>query len=171
MDRYEFFGFVKSRLSGFVNIIDSGKRLPAGERLVYANTERSVPRRARTEQKNTNFLDEIICRLSKPSDVVVDMCGGTFSTAMTCIKIPDEQLRVFVGCEKNKECFVEAENWCVEEFSSIFFYSENSATDFPRHPPSSVNEQPRLVVSHLFVCSSSNASWEISRGLQHCLCF
>lgn len=165
MVRYECFGFVQSRFPGFVNEIDSVERLPPGEQLFYGQSEGLGLRRLRAEQKNINLLRELICRLSKPGDLVVDLFGGTFSTAIACMKIPKEQLRVFIGFEKDVDCFGEASKWCLEEFSRILLNFEKSATIFPRPPSRSIVERGRLVVSHLSTRPGSTNTWEAPPGL------
>lgn len=171
MVRYESFGFVKSRLPAFVNVIDNVERLPVGERLFYSATDGCPARRVRAEQKSISLLQEIICRLSKPGDLVVDMFGGTFSTAVACMKIPNEQLRVFVGCELDKNCFPEADNWCVEEFSRTLLHFGRNAVVFPR--PLQLPSSKKLALSSLTLLLELPplSTGTLLLGFQQCLCF
>lgn len=171
MDRYETLGFLQSRLPGLVNVIDNVKRLQAEERRCYTNIEGSQPRRVLAEQKSTDLLREIICRLSKPGDLVDDLFGGTFSTALVCMKTPDEQQRVLIGCEKDEECFAEASKWCLAELPRMLLQFGNNETTFPRAVLSSVIEKNRLVVFHLLTRLEFGFNWTFVGDFQHCLCY
>ena len=165
MVRYSGFGFVPSRFPGYVNVIDNVERVQAGERLYFRSPKDDSRRRVRAEQKNTDLLRELICRLSKPGDYVVDLFGGTFSSSIAAMTIPSEQLRRFVGSEKDEGCFQEAEKWCVDEFSRVLLHSGTDPVIFPRPPGAGLVESARLVVSHLKAKGSAKSMWNAPPGL------
>jgi hypothetical protein len=54
----------------------------------------------RTEQKSLELMRELVCRYSMKGSVVVDLYGGTFSTALACIT----DNRTVVCFERDVEC-------------------------------------------------------------------
>ena len=54
----------------------------------------------RTEQKSLELMRELVCRYSVKGSVVVDLYGGTFSTALACIT----HNRTAVCFERDVEC-------------------------------------------------------------------
>ena len=112
-------GYVHSTYPAVKHIIDNVPRLAPGEQVRVRITseiqepdnggssnqeDTSTPTTTlRTEQKPTPLLQEIVCRYSQPGDKVVDLFGGTFSTAIATLSLP--QHRVFIGTELDKQCF------------------------------------------------------------------
>jgi len=51
-------------------------------------------------QQNLEEVEQLIRNFSKPGDVVVDPCGGSFSSAVACRNLG----RRFIGCDIDQEC-------------------------------------------------------------------
>ena len=90
-------GHVLTRYPAYSNIIDNVPHRARGETVLrYATedevlraTNHRVRRAVRPEQKPLPLLRELICRFSMPSDTVVDLFCGTFSTGRACMSIPN----------------------------------------------------------------------------------
>ena len=69
-----------------------------------------------------------ISRLSLPGDIIVDLFGGTFSLAVACLTLEEEEhkpLRTFVGTESDKECFEVALRNLDEVFERLLLTAKN----------------------------------------------
>ena len=91
-------GYVATRHAGWTNVIDNLQRHTPTERVMKPDGQA-----LRNEQKSRAMLMELISRFTKPSDIVVDLFGGTFSTATACLELP--QPRKFMGCEMDEEAY------------------------------------------------------------------
>ena len=54
-------------------------------------------------QQNVGVFEELLKRLSKPGDLVVDPCMGTGTTGLACLSIGEG--RRFVGCDRDAEMY------------------------------------------------------------------
>lgn len=114
--------YVRSTYPATKHIIDNVPRLAPGEqvRMIQEtvvegeepddaeSAEQAQPtvtrtRALRAEQKQLPLLKELVCRYSRPGDMVVDFFSGTFSTAVAAITLPEH--RIFIGTELDKACY------------------------------------------------------------------
>ena len=117
-------GYIQSTYPAYKHIIDNVPRLAPGEQVRMTETvqdaegsedgnedeiqpadptPRTRTRALRAEQKPLPLLQEIICRYTKPGDIIVDFFAGTFSTAVAAMSLP--QHRTFIGTELDKACY------------------------------------------------------------------
>ena len=127
---------------------------------VDASTQLRSATKLRAEQKPILLLQELISRFSQPGDVVVDFFAGTFSTAAACLTLPNH--RRFVGCEKDNDCFKQAQGKLVNRFAE-FVSDHRSVTDFV------VPDDILLSCSRLFAAEPSRSllhrSWAAPSSL------
>jgi len=83
--------------------MDNIPRIPGSE-VVYGDEKGTSGRKLklRAEQKNIDWMMDIISKFTKPGDIVVDMFSGTFPTAKACMKL--DKHRRFVGCDLDYKC-------------------------------------------------------------------
>ena len=98
---YSLKGFINSSHTGWTNVMDNIPSVPHHEKVLTKNTE-GVEAMVRPEQKNVAWMKELVSKFTSGGDVVVDLFGGTFSTAKACLDLPDH--RIFVGSELDEEC-------------------------------------------------------------------
>ena len=109
---------VKSTHPTYVNVIDNVKFAP--REILYKPVqegENSGPGRKpmlRPEQKSENLMKHFITEHTKPGCIVVDLFGGTFSTARACMSLSEP--RIFFGCEQDPDCFIQAEEYVMDAF-------------------------------------------------------
>lgn len=58
------------------------------------------------EQKSANLLQDILCKVTKYGDLVLDACCGTIFTGRACFLL--QRNRGFKGCERDPNCEAEA---------------------------------------------------------------
>ena len=140
MVNYRNFNYVASGFKATTNVIDNVPGLAPGERLMIntvqehggeSSTSRNTavkksPSALRPEQKSLPLLQELVSRFSQPGDIVTDMFAGTFSTAVACMSLPRH--RVFVGCELDHDCFLQAKEDVIDKFA-LFASDPNRNTD------------------------------------------
>lgn len=90
---------VFNRHKPFLGSIDNVPRLSPGESLRFTD-EHGKRRALRNEQKSISLLKELICRFTKPGDVVVDLYGGTYSVGVACLTLGKGQNRVLLVVKK-----------------------------------------------------------------------
>ncbi|PXF44265.1 Modification methylase CcrMI [Gracilariopsis chorda] len=130
MVNYDNFDHVHPRYPGYHAVIDEVPQLVKGTLLqwsVQTSNGEVRRRRVRPEPKCRALLKKIICRLSQPGDMVVDMFAGTFSTAMACMELSKH--RKFVGSEQDAACFAHAKHAAVLHFARTIQLAEN---DIPK---------------------------------------
>ena len=154
---YSNHAFISSTHLAWTNVIDGVDRLKPGERLMR-KSEAGATTALRPEQKSRALLQELICRFSKPGTVVVDMFGGTFSTAAACLTLPKH--RIFVGCEMDEEAFIAAKNDLIEVFAMTIL---DDKTDIQFSDEETLSDA-RTVVEHSRVISKPRAEWEPPNG-------
>ena len=71
----------------------------------------------RPEQKPEDLMQELICRLTRPGDTVVDLYVVTFATAMACFSLPRH--RKFIGCNLDGACVSHAKHHVLFEIASV----------------------------------------------------
>ena len=93
----------------YFNVVDNVPGLGRGERIgrgMYADGEEEAVSNGdcmvRPEQKSVKLFMELIKRYSRGGDVVVDLFGGTFTTAAACASLTD--YRRFYGCDNDDFC-------------------------------------------------------------------
>ena len=91
---YELHGHIPSQYPAYTNVITGVPPLTPGERVM-----RDTRHALRNERKPISLLKELVQRYSTAGSVVVDLFGGTFSTAVTCTTLA--QTRRFVGCKSD----------------------------------------------------------------------
>ena len=123
---YRHHNYVASTYAATRNIINNVRWLLPGEQLRVPKRDGTGTEALRTEQKPLGLLRELISRFSKPRDLVVDLFGGTFSTAVACFTIP--QHRRFAGCEPDESCFKVAEENTVFRFATAIFDKSSDIT-------------------------------------------
>ena len=110
--------YVKSSHPPYVNVIDNVQFAP--REILYKPVkpgENPGPGRRpmlRPEQKSVNLMKHFITEYTKPGSIVVDLFGGTFSTARACMSLREP--RIFFGCEKDPNCFIQAEEHVMDAF-------------------------------------------------------
>lgn len=97
---YKPAGYIQSSHPVWTNVMNNIPPVPTSEKVMKKVTDRYVM--LRPEQKNIDWMKELISQYTKKGDIVVDMFGGTFSTAKACFELPDA--RRFIGCEADEEC-------------------------------------------------------------------
>lgn len=112
---YSNFNYVQSDYPGHKNVINNVRGLEAGEQVRIKDEDAEKVVSLRNEQKPVSLLKELISRFSQPGDLVVDLFGGTFSTAVACFSL--RQHRRFLGCELDKRCFDHAFNHVCVQFA------------------------------------------------------
>ena len=98
---YSLKGFINSSHTGWTNVMDNITSVPHHEK-VLMKTKEGIEGMVRPEQKNVALMKELVSKFTSGGDVVVDLFGGTFSTAKACLDLPDH--RIFVGSEMDQEC-------------------------------------------------------------------
>ena len=119
MVNYRPFNFVPSTQPAYTNVMDNIPRLMPGEQLRVANpgNQKVRTKALRPEQKSAALLRELVSRFSQPKDLVVDLFGGTFSTAVACISLPEH--RRFIGCEMDAVCFSRAFSYVYTRLAEV----------------------------------------------------
>jgi len=154
---------VQSRYPAFKAIIDNVPRLSPGEqiRVPVQNPGESTTRTRplRNEQKPAALLREIICRFSKPGDIVLDFFAGTYSTAVAALTLPKH--RKFVGCENDKYCHDVASR---EVYRRFALYIRHGETDIviPHKTRSAANF---LYALHEQAKKRKDIAWKAPEGL------
>lgn len=82
-------GFVQSRYKGTHNVLENVRKASPAE-ISYATMGHQ--------------RQQVIGRLSQPQDTVLELFGGTSSTAASCAAMPGGQLSRFVGFERDQVC-------------------------------------------------------------------
>ena len=97
-------GTIRSVHPGTCNEMNNIPRVPNNEKIFLPSHSKQMgPRQMlRPEQKSRQWMMDIIEKFTKPGDLVVDPCAGTFSVAMACMLMPKH--RKFVGCDKDDSC-------------------------------------------------------------------
>ena len=91
-------------LPSWTNVV-TGVPLPTGNEVVTYEVEENgetTKKKLRPEQKSVSLLKYLINKFTKPGDLVVDVCAGTFSTMRACMEM--NKHRRFVGCDKDETC-------------------------------------------------------------------
>lgn len=147
---YSNTGHVPSTHLPFTNVIDN-VRLQKSEIMRRRFEEGEAQSRGkgmmlRPEQKSINLLRHLISQYTKPGEIVLDMFGGTFSTARACLTL--SKPRVFYGCEKDKDCFNIAEENILQTFLKIASKQPN-----PYGIPNldGIEEETNLFLDHMLV--------------------
>lgn len=101
---YGHSGTIRSVHPGTCNEMNNIPRVPNNEKIFLPSHSKQMgPRQMlRPEQKSRQWMMDIIEKFTKPGDLVVDPCAGTFSVAMACMLMPKH--RKFVGCDKDDSC-------------------------------------------------------------------
>ena len=149
---YKNYGYIPSRYAGFCNVLDNVPHMQPGERLRMVRPGDSSTSMVRAEQKSVRLLQELVSRLSLPGDIVVDLFGGTFSLAVACLTLEEEEhkpLRRFVGTESDKECFEVALRNLDEVFARVLLNANHPQTLFGPYLPTAQHiEDARLFLAH-----------------------
>ena len=101
MVEYSNYGHIPGWHRGYTNCIDNFPLVSGKDKVVIRNDKGNLSS-LRPEQKPVSLMKELICKYSKGGDIVVDMFGGTFSTAKACLELPEH--RIFVGCDNDSSC-------------------------------------------------------------------
>ena len=80
------------------------------------SSKRTRRYRLRPEQKSVELLKFLINKFTKPGDLVLDPCGGTFSTLHACMALDNH--RTFLGGDRDSECTVAVEDDLLRVFAS-----------------------------------------------------
>lgn len=158
MVNYKQFGFVSSSFPGYKNVISDVKGPERGERLMVPSSGTETARRLRPEQKPTSLLRELVSRFSQPSDIVVDLFAGTFSTAVACFTVPEH--RVFIGCEPDPACFALAKSAVLKQFAKAAL---NPSTNIVLS--AEANQAAAVVDSSMPEMPSADPLWSPPDGL------
>lgn len=67
-------------------------------------------------QQNVGVFEELLKRLSKPGDLVVDPCMGTGTTGLACLSLGEG--RQFIGCDRDPEMYGIARHRMVHDAES-----------------------------------------------------
>lgn len=88
--------------------------LVSGEEIVY-DQQASGRKRVRPEQKPIKLIKYFLNKFTKPGDLVVDPCAGTFATGKACLEM--EHSRRFIGSDRDTNCVAMVEDKCIETFA------------------------------------------------------
>lgn len=92
--------YIESSYPGWANVTDNVPQ-PGPDETVFA-TDGEHRKRVRAEQKSVKWMMDIVERLTRPGDIVVDFTAGTFPVLKACMLLPKH--RRFVGCDIDKMC-------------------------------------------------------------------
>ena len=115
----------------------------------------------RPEQKSITLMSDIIEKFSKPGDLVVDPCSGTFSVAKACLLLPKH--RRFVGCDLDPACLQHTEDRLIELFARQLL---NPRSDISTRDDKLTSSAQNLVaeIERLKVTKRA-AAWNTPKGL------
>ena len=103
-------------------------------------------------------MKELVEKFSQPEELVVDLCSGTFSTALGCLLL--SKYRKFIGCERDAECFSHARR---HVFNRLAFEIQNGTPSFPITPE--LRDASREVL-RCTGCVRKLEVWKAPRGFQ-----
>lgn len=112
------FGFVRSTLPGYKNVISDVCGLERGEVVMVPATESreaGATRQLRREQKSNSRVQKLVSRLRPPGDLVVSLFARAFLTAVTCFRV--QFYRELAGYEADPEIFRVAKEIVLRQFA------------------------------------------------------
>lgn len=125
-------GYIPSSFPAHTNVMNNVPALSVGERFYRTDSKGASsskgnrPQMLRPEQKSVLLLKELIARFSNPGDIVVDLFGGTFSTAIAALTLPD--MRIFVGGDSDAACTLHAQMRCLSAFAKVVTRLDSDTT-------------------------------------------
>lgn len=103
---YKKCGFITSKYAMFCKFLENLPRRKPSELRRMTRPEDSSTSIVREEHNLVKILPELVFHISLPKDISVDLFKGTFSLAVVCLTLEEEDgkpLRNFVGFEIEKE--------------------------------------------------------------------
>lgn len=158
MVTYKPFNYVPSRHPGWGNVFDNVPPLESGEALLQMEKKSNGVEKAkkvRPGQKSEKLMRELVARFSLPGDLVVDMFGGTFTTAIACLTMPVGEHRIFVGCELEEKCFFAGRLRVLEAFARALTDTKGSKFVVSAE----ALDAARVVVQHAKVRKAPSMEW------------
>lgn len=107
-------GHVHSRYQPSMNIMDNVPAVTDSEIIFQPpiNFQSAASRaKLRAGQKSVSLFRELVCRYSKPEDLVLDPFAGTFTTAEACLSV--EEPRRFLGGDSDFNCVKAGSRRCL----------------------------------------------------------
>ena len=80
------------------------------------SSKRIRRRKLRPEQKPVQLLSFLISKFTRPGDLVMDPCGGTFSTLHACMVL--DKHRKFTGGDRDSDCTLAVEDDLLRVFAT-----------------------------------------------------
>lgn len=77
----------------------------------------------RAEENPVEWMMDLVSKVSRPGELVLDTCARTFVIAKSCLLLPTH--RRLVGCEKNSDCFQDALPSLVKAYAKRVFNTES----------------------------------------------
>lgn len=154
--------YVPATQPGWVNVVDNIPR-PDPDEVVYdTQTGRSRRLKMRAEQKSVRWMMDIIARMTRPGDLVVDFTAGTFPVMKACMQLP--QHRRFIGCDKDHHCVAAASPSVVFTFAKQIW---NPSSDIEGN--ASVKEAARIFMEAFSASQAFQRRklWVAPKGLPH----
>lgn len=123
--------YASSKFPVHTNIINNVPKLSARERFYrtyykFGDKQKKTALDPATRAKSIFLMKVFIARFLQPSDIEVDLFGGTFTTVIVALNIPD--MRVFVRCDADVDWANHADRSCLNSFAKVIYFLDSNPT-------------------------------------------